>query len=97
MKTAALTWMRCMAVHLLRQLLLGRPLAGVHGRRHIHTQGICTDKFWRQLPILQCMLHAHEAVRLGCGQGCHIRQLKWHRTLSRVDHMPQRNCRLFPR
>ncbi len=70
----ALTWMRGTNVHLVRQGLLGMPLAGVQAHRHVHAQGGCTGKLWRQLPILQCVLHAHEAVRLSCCQRCQI----WH-------------------
>ena len=77
----ALTWMRVTAVHLVRQGLLRMPLAGVQRHRHVYAQGVCTGKLWRQLPILQCMLHAHKAVGLGCGQRCQIRYLEGHMSL----------------
>ena len=75
---AVLAW-RCAAFHLVRRLRLSQPPAGVHGHWHVHAQSICTGKFWRQLPILQCMLHPHKAIRLRRGQRCQIRQLEGHR------------------
>ena len=72
------------------QLLLGVPLAGVQGHRHVHAQGICSGKVWRQLqlPVLQCVLHAHEAICLGCGQRCQVRQLQWHIKHSNASYIP---------
>ena len=83
----ALTWMRGTAVHLVRQGLLGMPLAGVQGHRHVHAQSVCAGKLWRRLPILQCVLHAQKAICLGCGQRCQIRHLEGQVENLHTDHM----------
>ena len=85
-----LTWMRGTTVHLMRQLLLRMPLAVIEGHWRVHAQGIRSGKVRRQLqlPILQCVLHAHEAICLGCGQRCQVGQLQKHlNTPTRYTHL----------
>ncbi len=64
------TCMSAASIQVVCQLLWGQALAGVQGHRHIYPQSICRSKLWRQVPVVQCVLHAHEAIGLPRGQSC---------------------------
>ena len=64
------TCMSAASIQVVCQLLRGQALAGVQGHRHIYPKSICRSKLWRQVPVVQRMLHAHEAIGLPRGQSC---------------------------
>ena len=57
--------MSAASIQVVCQLLLGQAL--VQGHWHIHPKGICCSKVRRQVAVVQCMLHAHEAIGLPIG------------------------------
>ena len=60
--------MSAASIQVVCQLLGGQALASVQGHRHIHPKSVCRSKFWRQVPVVQRVLHAHEAIGFPRGQ-----------------------------
>ena len=64
------TCMPAASIQVVCQLLLGQALAGGQRHWHIHPKGVRCSKVRRQVPVVQRVLHAHEAIGLTSGQRC---------------------------